>query len=698
MRLKRSILVLSFLLLVAACSGGQNPFFTEYDTPFGVPPFGKIEEKHFMPAFEEGMKRQAAEIEEIAANREKPTFENTVEAVEYSGDLLRKVSDVFFSLNSAVTSDGMQQIARDVSPMLSSHRDDILLNEQLFERFKTLYEKKDDPGLDKEQSKLLEEYYKDFVRNGAGLPEADKERLREINKQLSLLSIRFGENVLKATNSFEMVLDGEEDLAGLPEWVRTGAAEAAAEKGYEGKWLFTIQKPSMVPFLQYSQKRDLREKIFKAYIDRCDGGELDNREHVKQIIALRQEKAALMGFATYADFALDEAMAKEPGKVYELLDQLWKPALLKAKEEASLLQAMVYREGDDFEIEPWDWWYYAEKLKKEQYDLDDEILKPYFPLDSVLEGAFTVVKRLYGITFEERTDIPLYHEEARVFEVKEEDGTHVGLFYTDYFPRESKRGGAWMGSFRKQYRDERGEMVTPIIYNVGNFSKPAGEMPSLLNFDEVHTLFHELGHGLHGLLSDGTYPTLTGTAVATDFVELPSQIMENWATDPAVLKMYARHYRTGEPIPDELIEKIKKSKYFNQGFAATEYLAASYLDMDWHTRSSGTGVDVNQFEDAAMDRIGMIPEIVVRYRTPYFRHIFASGYAAGYYSYIWAEVLDADAFEAFRERGIFDRKTAEDFRRYILAMGGAGDPMEQYIQFRGREPEIEPLLKRRGLD
>ncbi len=699
MRPARRILALAVLLLIGACSGGGNPFFSDYDTPFGVPPFDKIKEQHYMPAFEEGMKRQAEEIKAIAENPDEPTFENTVEAVEYSGDLLRKVSDVFFSLNSAVTSDGMQKIAKDVAPMLSSHRDDIMMNAKLFERFKTLYDKRDDLGLNEEQSMLLERYYKDFIRNGAGLSAADKERLREINGKLSVLTIKFGENVLKETNSYEMVLSTEDELDGLPDWVLAGAAEAAADKGYEGKWLFTLQKPSMLPFLQYSKNRALREKIFKAYMTRCNhGDEVDNKDNVEQIIALRQEKARMLGFDDFASFALDDAMAKTPDKVYSLLDDIWKPALLKAKEEESLLQAMVYRQGDDFEIEPWDWWYYAEKLKKQQYDLDDEVLKPYFPLESVLNGAFTVVNRLYGLTFEERKDIPVYHEGVRVFEVKEEDGTHVGLFYIDYFPRESKRGGAWMGSFRKQYRDKDGRMVTPIIYNVGNFSKPAGDMPSLLNFDEVHTLFHELGHGLQGLLSDGTYPTLTGTAVATDFVELPSQIMENWATDPTVLKMYAKNYKTGEPITDDLIAKIEKARFFNQGFAATEYLAASYLDMDWHTRGTGSENDVNGFEKASMDRIGLIPQIVVRYRTPYFRHIFSGGYAAGYYSYIWAEVLDADAFEAFKENGLFDRKTAQSFRDNILSKGGSADPMELYIRFRGREPEIEPLLKRRGLD
>ena len=536
------------------------------------------------------------------------------------------------------------------------------------------------------------------MRNGAALGERDKAKLREINKELSVLSLQFAENLLKETNKFEMVLEREEDLAGLPDWVRSAAAEAAAAKGYEGKWLFTLQKPSMIPFLQYSPRRDLRQRIYTAYTSRGDhDDELDNKDIARRIIALRHDRANLLGYETHADFVLEENMAKEPAAVYEFLDRLWKPALGKAKAEAAELQAMIDREGGGFELASWDWWYYAEKLKKEKYDLDDEVLKPYFPLENVLDGAFEVVNNLWGITFEERTDIPVYHTEVRTFEVKDADGSHVGLFFIDYFPRESKRGGAWMGGFRDQCRTRGGEMVSPLIYNVGNFSRPTGGMPSLLNFDEVTTLFHELGHGLHGLLSNGSYRTLTGTNVATDFVELPSQIMENWATHPEVLRIYARHYRTGEAIPEDLIEKINRARLFNQGFATTEYLAASILDMDWHTVDPSAVADVRAFERVSLGRIGLIPEIVSRYRTPYFAHIFSSGYAAGYYSYIWAEVLDADAFQAFKETSLFDRDTAARFRTYILATGGSEEPMALYRQFRGREPEIGPLLERRGL-
>ena len=697
---KRTFFALLLVLVaLGACSQQQkNPIFAEYDAPFGVPPFERVREEHFMPAFLEGIGRQQREISAITADPAAPTFENTVLTLEYSGDLLTRTNHLFFSLNSSMTNDRMQEIAKEVAPMLAGHRDNIILDEKLFERFRTVYEQREDLGLTDEQNMLLDEYYKRFVRNGAALDDAGKEELRRINKELSVLTLRFGENVLKETNRFELVLDSQEDLAGLPDWVRTAAAEAAAERGHEGKWVFTLHKPSLVPFLQFSERRDLREKIYRGYYKRGDNDdELDNKQIVRDIIDLRLQRANLLGYATHADFVLEENMAGEPVRVYDLLERLWRPALARAKQESALLQELIDREGGGFELESWDWWYYAEKVKKEQYDLDDEALKPYFPLDSVLEGAFALVEKLWGVRFQERRDIPVYHEEVRAFEVTEADGAHIGIMFTDYFPRESKRGGAWMGSFRKQSRARDGSMITPLVYNVGNFSRPTGDLPSLLNFDEVNTLFHELGHALHGLFSNGSYATLTGTAVATDFVELPSQIMENWATEPEVLRMYARHYRTGEPIPEDLIGRIVKSRLFNQGFAATEYLAASFLDMDWHTLEDPAGIDVNEFERRSLGRIGLIPEIISRYRTSYFQHIFSSGYAAGYYSYIWAEVLDADAFQAFRETDLFDRETARSFRENILARGGAGEPMELYVRFRGREPRIEPLLERRGL-
>ena len=676
----------------------QNPFLLEYNTPFKVPPFDKIKEKHYLPAFKEGIKQEWSQIEVIANSSEAPTFENTIEAMEGSGALLTRVNDAFYNLTSAHTNDELQDIAKEVAPMLSRHRDDIRLNEKLFRRVIAVYEQKDRLNLTVEQNTLLEKYYKDFVRGGANLDEDKKAKLREINEEVSLLTLEFGENILKENNAFELVIENEVDLAGLPEAAIAGAAEAAGERGHEGKWVFTLHKPSMIPFLKYSERRELREKIFKAYINKGDNNnELDNKEILSRIAALRVEKANLLGYKTHADFVLEKNMAKQPEKVYDFLNQLWKPALAKAQKEAEELQKMIDKDGQDFKLEAWDWWYYAEKLKKAKYELDDEILRPYFKLENVRDGAFAVAGRLFGITFEEIADIPKYHEEVRVFEVKEADGSHIGLLYTDYYPRASKEGGAWMSSYRKQSR-LGGIELRPVIVNVCNLSKPTSDKPALLSFEEVSTLFHEFGHALHGLLSSCTYHRLSGTSVPRDFVELPSQFMENWAAEPQVLKEYAWHYQTGEPIPDELIEKIIKARHFNQGFETVEYLAASYLDMDWHTLTDAEERTPDEFESASLGRIGLIPEIVTRYRSTYFRHIFSGGYSSGYYSYIWAEVLDADAFQAFKEAGLFDQKTARAFRENILAAGGTEDAMTLYKRFRGAEPKIDALLERRGLD
>ena len=691
------ILGLTGVVLIMCAQSNQNPFSSEFDTPFGVPPFSEIEEEHYLPAFNSGIEQQEQEIEAIASSGEAPTFDNTIVAMERSGELLTRVSNVFYNLTSAYTNDEMQEIAREVAPMLSEHRDNILLNADLFERVKAVYENRGSLDLTAEQNKLVEEYYKMFERGGAHLNDADKEELRKINERLSLLSVRFGENVLKENNRFEMVIDDQADLAGLPEGQINAAAEAAEERGHANKWVFTLHKPSLIPFLQYSEKRDLREKMLKAYINRGNhDDELDNKDIAAEMVSLRIKRANLLGYPTHADYILADNMAKEPKQVYELLDKLWTPALERAKNEADALQSLIEEEGHDFELKPWDWWYYAEKLKQKKYALDDEILRPYFQLENVREGAFMVANKLYGITFEERTDIPKYHDEVKVYEVKDSDGSHLGILYADYFPRESKRGGAWMNAFRSQRNLD--EEVTPIIANVFNFSEPSGGKPALLTFEEVSTLFHEFGHGLHGLLSDVTYPMLAGTNVPRDFVELPSQVMENWAAEPAVMKQYAKHYETGEPIPDELIERIRKARHFNQGFGTVEYLAASYLDMDWHTLTEPTEQRVNEFESESLDDIGLIDEIVVRYRTPYFQHIFSHGYSAGYYSYIWAAVLDADAFQAFKETDLFDQETAGKFRKYILSAGGTDDPMDMYKRFRGQEPSIEPLLERRGLN
>jgi len=696
--MKKILSLLILALIAGSCTTREtNPLMNEFDAPFGVPPFEQIKEEHYMPAIQKGMEEQIKNIDAIVANPDPATFENTLVAMEHSGDLLTRVTNVFFNLNSANTNEAMQKIAQDVAPMLSEHSDNILLNDKLFHRIKAVYDGKATLALSPEDAMLLDKYYKDFVRGGANLDEGKKARLREINKELSLLSVKFGENVLKETNAFELVIDNESDLSGLPDAVVKAAAEEAAARGKEGTWVFTIQKPSLIPFLQFSDRRDLREKMFHAYITKGDhNDEFDNKDIVTRIANLRVEKANLLGFPTYAHYILDENMAKEPRKVYDLLNKVWDPALAKAKEDAATFQKMIRDEGGTFKLEPWDWWYYAEKLKKAKYDLEDEQLKPYFKLENVIKGVFDTATKLYGITFEERHDIPVYHPDVKTFEVKDADGSHIGILLTDYFPRDSKRGGAWMSAFGKQSK-RNGTNISPIIYNVGNFTKPTAESPSLLTLEEVTTLFHEFGHALHGLLSDCTYERLSGTDVATDFVELPSQIMENWALEPEVLRSYARHYQTGEPIPDELIEKIQKTNQFNQGFIATEFLAAAFLDMDWHTLTESTELSATDFENQSMDKIGLIPEIVVRYRSPYYSHIFAGGYAAGYYSYLWAEVLDADAFQAFRETSLFDRETATKFRKYILSKGGTQDPMELYVKFRGAEPSIDPLLVRRGL-
>jgi peptidyl-dipeptidase Dcp len=692
-----SLLFFSCAKQAAEQTAGENPFFADFDTPYGVPPFAKIEEEHYVPAFKEGIKQEKAEIDAIANNSEIPTFANTIEALEGTGDLLRRVSDTFGVLNESMTNDKMQAIDEEMAPLRSKHRDDMMLNAKLFQRVKSVYEQKDDLDLTTEQAMLLDKYFKDFIRGGANLEEDKKARFREINEELSLLSIKFGQNVLKETNRFEMKIEEEEDLAGLPEVVISAAAETAADRGHEGTWVFTIHKPSLIPFLQYSEKRELREKIFKAYIDKGNhNDELDNKAILSKMAALRVERANLLGYRTHAHYVLEENMAKVPENVYSLLDQLWKPALKMAKKEAEELQSMIEKEGEDFKLEAWDWWYYTEKLKKAKYDLDEEMLKPYFELNNVRNGAFYLANKLFGIQFIERHDIPKYHEDAKVFEVKEADGSHVGILYTDYYPRASKRGGAWMNAIQKQSR-LGGVDVYPIITNNGNFPKPTGDKPALISSEDVGTLFHEFGHALHGLLSDSTYNRLSGTSVPRDFVELPSQIMENWVFEPEVLKAYAKHYETGEVIPQELIDKLKKTGTFNQGFATVEYLAASYLDMDWHTLEDTGLQDAEKFETESMSHIGLIPEIVVRYKSPYFNHIFSGGYSSGYYSYIWAEVLDSDAFQAFKETSLFDQKVATAFRENVLAKGGTEDPMTLYVRFRGAEPSVEPLLKKRGL-
>jgi peptidyl-dipeptidase Dcp len=672
----------------------DNPFFTEWTTPFGVPPFDEIQEEHFLPAFERAIAEQRAEVEAIAQNPEPPTFENTLAALDATGMLMSKVSGVFYTLTGAETNEQIQAIAKEVAPMRSKLRDDRLMNPLLFERIEAIYEQRDELELDAEQMRLLEESYLDFVNGGAELSEADKQRMREINSRLSTLGLNFGDNVLAETNRYQLFIDNEEDLAGLPPGVIEGAASAASEAGEEGKWLFTTHRPSIYPFLDYADNRELREEIFKAYIMRGDhGDELDNKAILSEILALRAEKAKLLGYDTHADRILERRMAKTPEAVYELLEDLWHPSLGVAREEVEALQQAIADDGFDFELEPWDWRYYAEKVRRARYDVDEQEVRQYFMIDNVIDGAFYVANQLYGIEFTEIEGIPTYHPEVRTYEVTDVDGSHLGIFMADYYPRPGKRGGAWSGNIRGQWvRD--GVDVRPIVRNVGNFTRPVGDAPALISLEQVHTLFHELGHGLQQLMSKVQYRGSGG--VTRDFVELPSQIMENWVLEPDVLKVYAKHYQTGEVIPDELVAKIRAAKQFNQGFESVEYLAACYLDMDWHTLEDPAGTDVTEFEKSSLDAIGLIPEIVVRYRSPYFSHIFSSSYSAGYYSYVWSEVLDADAFEAFKETSLFDRETAASFRANILERRGAEDPEVLYLRFRGREPSVEPLLERRG--
>lgn len=673
-----------------------NPFFSAYDTPFEVPPFNLIKNEHYMPAFTEGMKQQNDEIKQIVDNKEAPTFSNTIEALDFSGRLLTNVSYVFYSLTSANTNDTLQTIQKEISPVLAAHNDNIIMNAGLFKRVKAVYDSREQLKLSAEQAKLLEKTYKNFIRNGAGLDSAKQARLRDVNKELASLTVKFGDNLLKETKAFKLIIDKKEDLAGLPQTLIDAAADDAKKAKLEGKWVFTLDNASIMPFLTYADKRELREKILKAYAARGNNNNAnDNKEVMEQLVNLRAEKANLLGYKTYADLRLEERMAKTPEKAYELLNKLWAPALKVSQNEAAELQAYIDKEGGKFKLQPWDWRYYSEKVRKAKYDLDEEQLKPYFSLENVRHGAFMVANKLYGITFTELKDIPKYHTDNYVYEVKDKDGSHLGILYMDFHPRASKRGGAWCGGFCDHYKYQDKE-VSPVVSIVCNFSKPTADAPALLTFDEANTLFHEFGHGLQALFSRVSYPGVSD--LVRDYVELPSQFMENFASSPEVIPMYAKHYKTGQPIPKELVEKIEKSKLFNEGFATVEYLAAALLDMDYHTLTApDKNLDILKSEEASMKKIGLIPEILPRYRTTYFNHISSDGYAAGYYVYIWAAVLDADAFEAFKENGIFDQKTAKLFRENVLEKGGSEDEMTAYKRFRGVEPSITPLLKRRGL-
>ena len=674
-----------------------NPFYAEYTTPFGVPPFDQIEVAHYKPAFLKGMEEHAKEVEAIVSNPEEPTFENTIVALDQCGQLLQKVMYAFGGQSSVNTNDEIQELERELYPMLSKHSDDIRLNPALFARVKAVYDNQAQFNLDKEQKKLLELTYKSFVRGGANLPEADQAKLRELNSEISMLQLTFSQNVLKETNAYQLVIDNEADLAGLSEDVKMKAAETAKEKGQEGKWIFTLHNPSVMPFLQYADNRELRRQIFEAYTHRGNNNnENDNKEIVKKLVAARLEKAKLMGYKDYAAYVLEENMAKDEQNVYDLLNQVWTPALAKAKEELADINAEIKKAGGDFEAEGWDWRYYFEKAKLAKYNVDENEMRPYFELGHVREGIFYTANKLYGITFTEIQDIPKPDPDAFAFECKDKDGTTLGVLYMDFFTRPGKGGGAWCGGYRSQtYKD--GKRVPPIVTTVFNFSKPAEGQPALLTADETGTVFHEFGHALHSLFGDVHYYGVAD--VPRDFVELPSQVDEHWAFEPEVLKVYAKHYKTGEVIPQALVDKMIKAGKYGQGFATTEYVAASLLDMDYHVlKEIPQDFDIEKFEAKMMGDRGLISQIPPRYRTTYFGHTMEGGYTAGYYSYMWAEVLDADAFEAYKETGdIFNQEVAQKFRQYVLTPGGIDDAMDMYVNFRGKKPSIDPLLKNRGL-
>ena len=674
-------------------AAADNPFLVTPNTPFQTPAFDRIQISHYLPAVQEGINRHQAEIDAIVNNPKPATFENTIVALDMSGQLLGDVASVFYSLLGAVTSPQMQDLANQLSPLFSAHNDNISLNEKLFARVKAVYDKRARLKLSAVQLYLLENTYRGFLRSGALLDEKQKARLRDINREHSLLALKFDDNLLAETNDSYIVIDNKADLAGLPESVMVMGEETAKAMNMEGKWVFTAQRPSWTPFLQYAENRDLRKSLYSAYFMRGDrDNDKDNKAVLQKLLVLREERYRMLGYKTPAQFYLEPRMAKTPEAVHEFLMRLWQPALERAKSEAAEMQKLIDAEQGGFKLAPADWWYYAEKLRKAKYDLDDSALRPYFQLENVQKGVFTLVEKLWGIKFIERKDIPVYHPEVKVFEVHEGNGTLLGILYMDFFPRDSKQGGAWSGAFRGSFY-QNGKRVIPFSTLVCNFTKPTPGTPSLLSIDEVSTFFHEFGHSLNTLFTDSVYRS---NFAPQDSVELPSQVMEHWVLEPELLKVYARHYKTGEVIPAALVDKLKKSSLFNQGFETVEYLAACFLDMAWHSLENAQNVNVTKFEKKVMAAIGLIPEILPRYRSTYFAHIHG-GYEAGYYSYIWSGVLDADAFEAFKETSLFDKKTAASFRKNILAKLGTEDAMTLYKRFRGREPKVEPLLKKRGL-
>ena len=675
-----------------------NPFLTEYTTPFQVPPFDQIKNEHYLPAFEAGMKEQLAEVEAIVNNAEPATFENTILPYDKSGKTLSRVSNVFFNLNECLTNDEMVAIAEQVLPMLSKHSDAIMMNPKLFERIDYVYQHRNEMGLDDQQIRVVEKYHQDFMRHGAGLSAEKQAELSQINEQLSTLSLQFGNNLLKENAGYKLVIENEADLAGLPQTSIDAAAEQAKADGMEGKWVFTLSKPSLIPFLQFADNRDLREQMYKAYYNRGDNGnEYDNKSLINEMCKLRVQKAKIFGFDNYADYVLDVNMAKDSKTVDKFLINIFNPAQQLAKKELAEMQAIADKEGAKIKLEGWDWWYYAEKLRKAKYDFDENYIKPYLTVDNVRNGMFMAANKLYGITFTQNTNLPVYYPGVETYEVKEANGDFLGILYLDYYPRESKSSGAWCTSFRESGHDINGKKIYPVVSLVMNFTPASGDTPALLTWDETETMWHEFGHSLHAFFSDGLYTRTCGN-VPHDYVEMPSQIMENWVAEPEVIRMYAKHYKTGEVMPDSLINKIENSALFNQGFMTTELIAASILDMKYHELTEVQDLDVDAFEKQQMDAIGLMPEILPRYRSTNFSHIFNGGYSAGYYAYTWAEVLDKDAFNYFKSSGnLFNPELAASFRKNCLQECGNNEGMVQYRKFRGQDPDYEPYLKARGL-
>jgi len=680
----------------AALAG--NPLLTRWTTPFGLPPFESIAPEHYRPAFDTALAEQQAQIAAIADSTDVPTFANTIEALERSGRTLKTVGGVFFNLAGSHTNDAIQAIEREMAPVLAKHRNSIFMNEALYRRVAALYEKGESLGLTPEQKRVLDRYHTIFVRAGAKLGFEDKKRLAAITERLASLGTQFSQNVLADEKSYQLVLDGEADLEGLPSFLREAAAQAAEERGLKGKHVITLSRSSIEPFLQFSKRRDLREQAFKAWAARGDNGNAtDNKAIIAETAALRAERAKLLGYETFADFKLADTMAKTPDNVQKLLNDVWKPARARAEEERNDLQVQAQSIGDNIAIEPWDWRYYADQVRMARHNLDEAIIKPYFQLDRIIEASFETAHRLFGLSFQELKDFPKYHPDIRAWQVTDAEGRQVGTFIGDYFARPSKRSGAWMSAFRSQ--EKLTGDIRPIIVNVMNFAKGGAGEPSLLSFDDARTLFHEFGHGLHGLLSNVTYPLLAGTAVSTDFVELPSQLYEHWLSQPEILRRYATHYRTGEPIPEELLERLMAARNFNQGFATVEFLASAFVDLELHRRKDLSNLDASAFEAETLQKIGMPREIIMRHRTPHFTHVFSGdGYSSGYYSYLWSEVLDADAFTAFEETGdAFNRDMADKLKRFIYSAGNLRDPAEAYTAFRGRLPTADALLAKRGL-